>query len=72
MAGGGTFPLMHNKNERAWRDRNPPWSSNRLAGKNEFPWKAVITSVVLTVAATLLVLNFSPGEKRLDQQLPRL
>ena len=63
---------MHNKNERAWRDRNLPWARARLAGKSEFPWKAVITSVVLTIVATLLVLNFLPGEKRLDQHLPRL
>ena len=44
-------------------------TSSRRSG---FPWKAVIVSVLATLVATLLVLNLSPGEKRLDQQLRRL
>ena len=42
------------------------------AARSSFPWKAVILSILSTLVATLLVLNFMPGEKRLDQQLPRL
>ena len=52
--------------------RNGTWSRSRSSGPTGFPWKAVIVSVLATLLATLLVLNFLPGEKRLDQQLPRL
>ncbi len=37
-----------------------------------FPLKAVLLSCLGTLAATLLVLNFSAGEKKLDEQIPRL
>ncbi|MCZ2496795.1 cardiolipin synthase [Xylophilus sp. Kf1] len=59
---------MKNNKVHAWRDRLT--TDSRRSGS--IPWKAVVVSVLLTVVATLLVLNFSPGEKRLDQQLPRL
>ena len=50
----------------------PFFSARTSSQRPGFPWKAVIVSVVATLAATLLVLNLSPGEKRLDQQLNRL
>ncbi|WP_295853501.1 phospholipase D-like domain-containing protein [uncultured Xylophilus sp.] len=37
-----------------------------------FPLKAVLLSCLGTLVVTLLVLNFSAGEKKLDEQIPRL
>ncbi|CAN5453730.1 phospholipase D-like domain-containing protein [soil metagenome] len=37
--------------------------------KRSRPWKAIALTFVLTVAATLLVLNFTSGEKKLDEQV---
>ncbi|MES2532253.1 MAG: phospholipase D-like domain-containing protein [Pseudomonadota bacterium] len=37
--------------------------------KRPRPWKAIALTFVLTLAATLLVLNFTSGEKKLDEQV---
>ena len=36
------------------------------------PLKAILITFFLTLASTLLLLNFSSGEKKLEEQLPRL
>ena len=36
------------------------------------PLKAILLTFFLTLASTLLLLNFSSGEKKLEEQLPRL
>jgi cardiolipin synthase len=37
-----------------------------------WPWKVILVTALVTIAATLLVLNWRGGEKKLETQLPRL
>src|SRR5947209_10133629 len=36
------------------------------------PWQVAILSILATLCATLLFINFVPGEKKIEQEVPRL
>jgi cardiolipin synthase len=56
---------------KSWRHHRSS-SSSSSSSSRPFPLRAVVVTAVLTLAAVLVAVNFSAGEKKLDQRIERL